>query len=68
MNVYEENGFLTRQACLEWLAGEYEVPLGEVELLAEALGEEDYDGLVLAVADRCEQIMREEEARFWYDC
>lgn len=67
MNIYEENGFPTREAYLEWLAQEHEVPLADVQLLAHVLGEEeDFDGLVLAVADRGEQIMRQEDATFWF--
>jgi hypothetical protein len=41
-----------REEYLESLAEEYDVPIGEVKLLAEILGEdEDYDGLVSTLED-----------------
>lgn len=47
MNIYQENGYESRQDYLECQADWYGIPVEEVEYLADILGEtEDFDGLV----------------------
>jgi len=51
-NIYQENGYESRQDYLECIAGDYDVPLDVVISLAEVLGEsEDFDGLISALED-----------------
>lgn len=45
-----------RQEYLRGLAEDYEVDLATVEILSDALGEsEDYDGLITALEDYCDE-------------
>ncbi len=52
---YEEMGYPNRTAYLEDLAFDYGVDLDTVKCLADILGpSEDFDGLVSALEDFCE--------------
>lgn len=52
---YEEMGYPNRTAYLEGLAFDYGVDLDTVKCLADILGpSEDFDGLVSALEDFCE--------------
>lgn len=52
MNIYKEHGFANRNEYLEYLSENYDVDLDAVVALSELFGEEeDFDGLVSAVAD-----------------
>lgn len=52
MDLYVEQGFESRQAYLEYLSLEHEVPKKTVLALADLLGpEEDFDGLPTALQD-----------------
>lgn len=52
MNVYNENGYSSRQDYLEDLASEYCVDIDIVMSIADMLGEdEDFDGLVSMLED-----------------
>lgn len=51
-NVYEANGYESRDEYLECLAEDYGVDIHTVYQLANLLGEdEDFDGLVTALED-----------------
>ncbi len=51
-NIYQENGYESRQHYLECLAEDYGVSLYDVQAIASLLGpDEDFDGLVNAVED-----------------
>ncbi len=57
MTVYTENGYRNREDYLRHLADDYGVDLDTVKMLADLLGEqEDFDGLVIAVADYSETL------------
>jgi len=52
MNIYQENGYESRQDYLECMADDYGVPFDTVVALSLVLGsEEDFDGLVNALED-----------------
>jgi hypothetical protein len=52
MNVYQENGYESREDYLESLADDFGQDIETVMVLADLLGEdEDFDGLVSAMED-----------------
>ena len=52
MNVYQENGYESREDYFHSLSDEYDCPIEIVRDMAEILGEtEDFDGLVSAMRD-----------------
>lgn len=52
MDVYQAQGYESRDDYLEQLADEYDCPIETVHAVAEILGaEEDFDGLVSAMKD-----------------
>lgn len=57
MNIYEENGYESREDYLQCLADDYGVPYESVLIIADMLGEdEDFDGLVSAIEDIAEEM------------
>ncbi len=51
-DVYQENGYESREDYLNSLADEYDCPIETVRALADVLGtEEDFDGLVSSMRD-----------------
>lgn len=51
-NIYVENGYRNRDHYLASMAEDYGCPLDNVLALADVLGpDEDFDGLVIALAD-----------------
>lgn len=54
MNIYQENGYNSRDDYLECLADDFGVDLDAVKALADLLGpDEDFDGLVSTLEDYC---------------
>lgn len=52
MSIYTDKGFKNRDHYLEELAGDLEVDVNIVHMLADLLGpNEDFDGLVTAIED-----------------
>ncbi len=52
MNIYEENGYESREDYLQLLSDEYDCPIETVRDLADILGgEEDFDGLISSLRD-----------------
>lgn len=52
MNVYQENGYESREDYLQAMADEYDCPIEIVKELAFILGEnEDFDGLISSLQD-----------------
>jgi len=57
MSIYQSHGYKTRREYLQSIAEDYGVPLGDVIMLAEILGpNEDFDGLIVHVEDRADQL------------
>ncbi len=57
MTVYTDNGYHNREDYLRNLADDYGVDIVTVKMLADLLGEqEDFDGLVIAIADYAETL------------
>ena len=57
MNVYAENGFLSRREYLDSLADDYGIDRATVYMLADLLGpDEDFDGLVTSLADYADEL------------
>ena len=54
-NIYQEHGYYNRTDYLRCMAEDYCVPFDTVRMLADGLGEnEDFDGLVTALEDYCD--------------
>ena len=52
MNVYQENGYESREDYFQAMADEYDCPIEIVREVAETLGEnEDFDGLISSLKD-----------------
>jgi hypothetical protein len=57
MNVYAENGFLSRRAYLDSLAEDYGIDRATVYMIADLLGpSEDFDGLVTSLEDYADEL------------
>ena len=52
MNIYQENGYESREHYFKCLSEDYECPMETILELSYVLGEgEDFDGLVCALRD-----------------
>lgn len=52
MNIYEENGYESREDYLQCLADDYGVPYESVLIIADMLGESEmFDGLLSSIED-----------------
>ena len=57
MNVYAENGFLSRRDYLDSLAEDYGIDRATVYMLADLLGpSEDFDGLVTSLEEYADEL------------
>jgi hypothetical protein len=50
-NVYQENGYENRKDYLKCMSEDYGVPLEVVEVLADMMPGEEFDGLISALED-----------------
>jgi hypothetical protein len=56
MNIYLQNGFENRKEYLNSLAEDFGIPVKQVYLLANLLGEnEDFDGLISSLEDYADE-------------
>lgn len=56
MSIYQSEGFENRKEYLNHLSEEYDIPKDVVYTIASMLGSsEDFDGLISALDDYCEQ-------------
>jgi hypothetical protein len=57
MNVYAENGFLSRREYLNSLAEDYGIDRATVYMMADLLGpNEDFDGLITSLEDYADEL------------
>jgi len=57
MTVYQENGYADRAEYLSCMAEDFGIPLDNVQMLADMLGEnEDFDGLVTSLEDAADEM------------
>jgi hypothetical protein len=57
MNIYTENGFLSRRDYLDSLAEDYGIDRATVYMMANLLGpNEDFDGLITSLEDYADEL------------